>query len=459
MFERKAEPKDIAVITRQQKRNGKLLKKQQSVIPAKPLVTDSEAATSAVIESTESGNTSTEATPALEDNIVGEEDTLTAATPATDNDVHENTSIEEVVITDDKVAEPIITEEAEENDECESGIQTTINVWRELGKKKLQRFRINNGLLTQEREIEWGTFGEVIVVPKSWRNKLMELGHEKMGHLRGEKVLLMIKKRFIWPNMKKEIYQHCSSCTKCQYNSKYQPKKASMVPRPVITKPFQSVAIDLVGPLPKERGGCHFILTSICQATRWPSAIVLKSTTSRAVAEALWTIFSNTTIPEKILSDKGPQFMSAVMKDLTSFLGITHVTSSAYHPQTNGCLERVHGTFKSILKKCISCKTDWVQQIPFVLFVLRQMPNSEHGFSPFELIYGSRSRTPLEALYFGLNEFNGRNLKTGAWVNDLADKLQLIRDKAALATAHTIEKRKKCMTRIQKTENFKLDRK
>ncbi len=111
------------MITRQQKRNGKLLKKQQPVIPAKPLVTDSEAATSTVIESTESGNTSTEATPALEDGIVGEEDTLTAATPATDNDVHENTSIEEVVITDDKVAEPIITEEAEENDECESGIQ------------------------------------------------------------------------------------------------------------------------------------------------------------------------------------------------------------------------------------------------------------------------------------------------------------------------------------------------
>ncbi len=147
------------------------------------------------------------------------------------------------------------------------------------------------------------------------------------------------------------------------------------------------------------------------------------------------------------------------MKDLTSFLGITHVTSSAYHPQTNGCLERVHGTFKSILKKCISCKTDWVQQIPFVLFVLRQMPNSEHGSSPFELIYGSRSRTPLEALYFGLNEFNGRNLKTGAWVNDLADKLQLIRDKAALATTHTIEKRKEMYDKNAKDREFQVGQK
>ena len=60
-----------------------------------------------------------------------------------------------------------------------------------------------------------------------------------------------------------------------------------MVARPVITEPFQSVAIDLVGPLPKGKGGCQFILTSICLATKWPSAVALKSTTARAVAEAL----------------------------------------------------------------------------------------------------------------------------------------------------------------------------
>ena len=151
--------------------------------------------------------------------------------------------------------------------------------------------------------------------------------------------------------------------------------------------------------------------------------------------------------------------MSSVMKELTTFLGVSHVTSSAYHPQTNGCLERVHGTFKSILKKSISNKCDWVQQIPFVLFVLRQMPSSDHGLSPFELIYGLRSRTPLEALYFGLNEFDGKNLKTGTWVNDLADKLQLIRDEAALATAHTIERRKENYDKNAKERNFQVGEK
>ncbi len=190
------------------------------------------------------------------------------------------------------------------------------------------------------------------------------------------------------------------------------------------------------------------MLTSVCLATKWPSAVALKSTTTaKAVAEALWSIFANTTIPESILSDKGPQFKSSLMKELTTFIGVSHIKSSAYHPQTNGTLERVHGTFKSILKRTITSKADWVTQVPFVLFVLRQMPNSDSGLSPFELIYGENSRTPLEALYFGLNEFDGENLRVRKWVESLAERLQLTREAAALAAAQTIERRKELYDR------------
>ncbi len=82
-----------------------------------------------------------------------------------------------------------------------------------------------------------------------------------------------------------------------------------MIARPVITEPFQRIAIDLVGPLPKGKGDCKFLLTIVCLATKWPSAVALKSTTAKAVAEALWSIFANTTIPESILSDKGHQYL------------------------------------------------------------------------------------------------------------------------------------------------------
>ncbi len=151
--------------------------------------------------------------------------------------------------------------------------------------------------------------------------------------------------------------------------------------------------------------------------------------------------------------------MSSLMKELTTFIGVNHVKSSPYHPQTNGALERLHGTFKSVLKKSIERKIDWVQQLPFALFVLRQMPSTDHGLSPFELIYGSRSRTPLEALYYGLMEHEGEHLKVSPWVNNLTDRLQIVREEAAVATAKAIERRKTAYDRSSKLRAFNIGEK
>ncbi len=69
----------------------------------------------------------------------------------------------------------------------------------------------------------------------------------------------------------------------------------------------------------------------------------------------------------------------------------------------------MHCTFKGILGKCIVNGVDWVRQVCFVLFVLRQMPHSDSGFSPFDLVFGFRVRTPLDALYHGLTKSIARS--------------------------------------------------
>ncbi len=67
--------------------------------------------------------------------------------------------------------------------------------------------------------------------------------------------------------------------------------------------------------------------------------------------------------------------------------------------------------FKSIVKKAFDDALGWVEQIPFVLFTLRQMPGSETGYSPFDLMYGYRVRTPLNTLYHGIFERSGQDVK------------------------------------------------
>ncbi len=84
-----------------------------------------------------------------------------------------------------------------------------------------------------------------------------------------------------------------------------------------------------------------------------------------------------------MLTDNGSQFVSKPMKELCKLLQISQVTTSPYHPQGNGTIERMQKTLKSILCKSVDENKDWVTQLPYAMFALRNMPLSDHGFTPF----------------------------------------------------------------------------
>ena len=80
-------------------------------------------------------------------------------------------------------------------------------------------------------------------------------------------------------------------------------------------------------------------------------------------------------------------------------LGIRHAVSSAYHPQSQGALERYHQTLKNILRTyCFEHSDDWDRGIPFALFATREAVQESLGFSPFELVFGHTVRGPLKLL-------------------------------------------------------------
>ncbi len=101
---------------------------------------------------------------------------------------------------------------------------------------------------------------------------------------------------------------------------KHNPKKVPVVERPIFSKPFEDVAVGIVGPLPKGRGEVRYLLTFVCLATKWPDTIPLSNITARSIAEGLWSIFSRTSFPERILTDQGTQFCSWLMKELCALL-------------------------------------------------------------------------------------------------------------------------------------------
>jgi hypothetical protein len=87
------------------------------------------------------------------------------------------------------------------------------------------------------------------------------------------------------------------------------------------------------------------------------------------------------------------------MKEIYRLLSISSITTTPYHPQSNGMVERCNGTLKSMLKKvCRERPTDWDRYIPALLFSYRELPNETLGFSPFELLFGHSPRGPLALL-------------------------------------------------------------
>ncbi len=342
--------------------------------------------------------------------------------------------------------EPVRSGESNEEFRRELREDASLREWRELGDRRERGFAWKKEVLVRGLYVTWEEYMDVLVVPMSFRKRIMTLGHKRNGHLSGEKVAAMVGRYFLWPGMIKDVLAHCSSCSECQLRSKHRTMKAPVVERPILTEPFKSVAVDLVGPLPKGKGG-HL-------ATKWPEAVPLRRVTARAVAEGLWSIFSRTAIPERLLSDQGSQFCGKVVKELCGLLGIEKLRTSPYHPETNGAVERMHGTFKSILGKCIAEGLDWVGQVCFVLFVLRQMPNSDSGFSPFNMVFGFRVRTPLDALYHGFYEMEGKEMGVCEWVNGLAERLDLMRDCAALKLGKSRESRLKYVNRGSKSREL-----
>ncbi|XP_072182172.1 uncharacterized protein [Diadema setosum] len=104
-------------------------------------------------------------------------------------------------------------------------------------------------------------------------------------------------------------------------------------------------------------------------------------------------------LPKEIQSDQGSNFMSRVFQELMYQLGIQQIKSSAYHPQSQGALERYHQTLKTMLKVyCLDNPRDWDKGIPFLLFAAREVPNESTGFSPFELVFWHEPRGPLKVV-------------------------------------------------------------
>ena len=294
-----------------------------------------------------------------------------------------------------------------------------------------------------------------LVMPKPQRQPLIVMAHNKSGHFSVSKTKSILNNRFTWPGLSSDVTNYIMSCVKCKVHNKNTHKSAPFHLRPVITEPHDEIALDIIGPLPRSKKGYRFALTTICMASRWPEVYPLNNTKAENVANALIEYIARNRIPTKILTDQGTQFTSTIMTQTCQALGITHIKTVCYRPQGNGIIERFHGTLKPLLAKAASDGIDWPTFLPIALSAIRAIPCRSTGFSPAEIVFGRNTRNILDIVYEGWTNPLYSKVDIANWVQQLQEKLEVIRDAATLTNHIARQKQNTHNKHSRSTRSYK----
>jgi transposase InsO family protein len=230
-------------------------------------------------------------------------------------------------------------------------------------------------------------------VPYSLRQRLISSLHG-IAHTGRKNTVKLINSRFFWPNMSKDIEAAVKSCITCQQTKIHRHSRSPLVAYKPPDQRFEHINIDLIGPFPPVNN-MKYCLTIIDRYSKWPEAIAIPDMLALTVAEALMTHWiARYGTPLRISSDQGRQFESTLFHELNTTLGINHLRTTAYHPQSNGIIERFHRTLKAaIMSKGVE---NWPSKLPLILLALRASFKPEYNSTPAEMIYGQPLRLPGE---------------------------------------------------------------
>ena len=120
---------------------------------------------------------------------------------------------------------------------------------------------------------------------------------------------------------------------------------------------------------PKSYDGNQYIVFTD-YLTKWPEVFPTSDQTALTIAKLLVEkVISRHGVPVELLSDRGSAFLSHLLQEVCQLLGIHRVNTTAYHPQTDGLVERFNRTLIDMLAKRVEPSgRDWDRQIPYVLF-------------------------------------------------------------------------------------------
>lgn len=233
-------------------------------------------------------------------------------------------------------------------------------------------------------------WGIRVVIPQKWQERV--LGEFHRDHPGIVRMKAVARSYAWWEGIDKDIETLVKSCKSCQ-TIRNTPPMAPLHPWLWPTKPWQRLHLDFAGPFQ----GRMYLLVSDAHS-KWPEIISMKSTTASRTIEELRKLFASYGLPEQIVTDNGPQFISEEFATFTKANGVKHIKSAPYHPSTNGAVERLVQTFKKSMKASQNDGRSHSQRLASFLLSYRSTTHSTTHETPSDLFLKRKLRTRLDLL-------------------------------------------------------------
>ena len=276
--------------------------------------------------------------------------------------------------------------------------------------KKVKESQQQYGTLTVEG-VELITFNNRIVVPKTLQGRIVAWYHEYLVHPGMDRQTKTMAQTLYWRGMEADVGRYVRTCHKCQLCKKTSSKKHGLLPEkeaePAI--PWNRVNLDMIGPLK-----CHQpdgtvlelrALTMIDPATGWFEVVDVPKIDSSHCMDAFDdTWLSRYPRPEFLGYDNGSEF-KAIFKEMVENYGMNKKPNTAFNPQSNGIVERVHQVLNDMLRtfdlenQQLDSKEPWTRFLAATAFAIRSTFHTTLGATPAQLVYHRDMLLPIKFNY------------------------------------------------------------
>ena len=257
--------------------------------------------------------------------------------------------------------------------------------------------------ITKQPDGLFMAYGTRICIPdvKELKKTIMSEFHDAptCGHSGVNKMQRRMSLHFWWPRMSREIRSYVNACPTCQLNKPVNHKPyGPLQPHDAPTRPWQVVSLDLITDLPSCEGMDAVVV--FCDLLTKMS--IFEPTTKTVTAEELAKLFQRQVfrrhgIPEKLVSDRDPRFMSEFWQQLFRRLGTKLNISTAYHPQTDGQTERTNRTLEQIIRCYVNpLHNDWLEYLYLAEFAFNSQVSASTSMTPFMANYGFNPAAPAD---------------------------------------------------------------